>query len=62
MGKNGFEIIKGHQPLHGEIQKGCPYYDRCEMKFDRCKDERPELIDLGEIYNFFDIKNVNEVK
>ena len=44
---NGFEIIKGHQPLHGEIPKGCPYYDRCEMRFDRCKDERPELIDLG---------------
>ena len=45
---NGFEIIKGHQPLHGEIQKGCPYYDRCEMRFERCKEERPELIDLGE--------------
>ena len=45
---NGFEIIKGHQPLHGEIQKGCPYYDRCEMRFDRCREERPELIDLGE--------------
>ena len=45
--KKGFELIKGHQPLHGEIQQGCPYYDRCEMKFDRCKDERPELIDLG---------------
>ena len=44
---NGFEIIKGHQPLHGEIQKGCPYYDRCEMRFDRCKEERPELLDLG---------------
>jgi peptide/nickel transport system ATP-binding protein len=44
---NGFELIKGHQPLHGEIGEGCPYYARCEMRFDRCKDERPELIDLG---------------
>ncbi|WP_295722808.1 ABC transporter ATP-binding protein [uncultured Methanobrevibacter sp.] len=44
---NGFELIKGHQPLHGEISKGCPYYNRCEMRFDRCKEERPELIDLG---------------
>ena len=44
---NGFELIKGHQPLHGEIPNGCPYYERCEMKLDRCKDERPELIDLG---------------
>ena len=44
---NGFNLTKGHQPLHGEIPNGCPYYDRCEMRFDRCKDERPELIDLG---------------
>ena len=43
---NGFELTKGHQPLHGEIVKGCPYYDRCEMRFDRCKQERPQLIDL----------------
>lgn len=45
--KNGFELIEGHQPLHGEMPNGCPYYNRCEMKFDRCKEERPELIDLG---------------
>ena len=44
---NGFELTRGHQPLHGEITQGCPFYDRCEMKFDRCKNERPELIDLG---------------
>ena len=44
---NGFELTKGHQPLHGEISEGCPYYNRCEMAFDRCKKERPQLIDLG---------------
>ena len=44
---NGFELVKGHQPLHGEIPEGCPFYDRCEMAFDRCKKERPELISLG---------------
>ena len=44
---NGFEVIKGHQPLHGEIIQGCPFYDRCDMKFDRCKEERPELVDVG---------------
>lgn len=44
---NGFNLTKGHQPLHGEITEGCPFYDRCEMRFDRCKNERPELIDLG---------------
>ena len=45
---NGFELTKGHQPLHGEIPNGCPYYDRCDMRFDRCKQERPELLDLGD--------------
>ena len=44
---NGFKLTKGHQPLHGEIPNGCPYYDRCEMALERCKEERPELIDLG---------------
>ena len=45
---NGFELTKGHQPLHGEIPTGCPYYNRCDMKFDRCSQERPELVNLGE--------------
>ena len=44
---NGFERTKGHQPLHGEIPNGCPYYDRCEMAFDKCKQERPQLISIG---------------
>lgn len=44
---NGFKLTKGHQPLHGEIPEGCPYYSRCEMAFDRCKNERPQLISLG---------------
>ena len=44
---NGFELTKGHQPLHGEIPEGCPYYNRCEMAFDRCKSERPRLISIG---------------
>ncbi|MBQ2961839.1 MAG: ABC transporter ATP-binding protein [Methanobrevibacter sp.] len=44
---NGFEVIEGYQPLHGEIIEGCPYYDRCDMRFERCKKERPELVDIG---------------
>ncbi len=44
---NGFELTPGHQPLHGEIPNGCPYYNRCDMRFDRCENERPKLIDLG---------------
>ena len=44
---NGFELTPGHQPLHGEIPNGCPYYNRCDMRFNRCENERPKLIDLG---------------
>ena len=44
---NGFHLTHGHQPLHGEIPKGCPYYERCEMRFEKCKSECPQLIDLG---------------
>ncbi len=44
---NGFKLTKGHQPLHGEIPKGCPYYDRCEIRLDKCSEERPQLINLG---------------
>lgn len=44
---NGFNLTKGHQPLHGEILKGCPYYDRCEIRMDICGEKRPELIDFG---------------
>lgn len=44
---NGFNLTKGHQPLHGEMSKGCPYYERCELRMEICKEERPELIDLG---------------
>ena len=33
--------------VNGEIPEGCPYYSRCEMAFDRCKNERPQLISLG---------------
>ena len=44
---NGFELTKGHQPLHGEIQTGCPYYDRCDSPLEICNSQRPQLIDLG---------------
>ena len=45
--ENGFELTEGHQPLHGDIPVGCPYYDRCDDPLEKCKDERPELYDLG---------------
>ena len=45
---NGFELTKGHQPLHGEIPVGCPYYDRCPHKLEKCDKERPFLFPIDE--------------
>lgn len=39
--RNGFKLTEGVQPL-GEIP-GCPYYENCPIRTDRCKNERPEL-------------------
>ena len=46
--ENGFNLTEGHQPLHGEIPEGCPYYERCPNPMDKCLNERPELINLGD--------------
>ena len=45
---NGFELTKGHQPLHGEIPQGCPYFDRCSHKLEKCDKIRPNLIPVDE--------------
>ena len=45
---NGFELTKGHQPLHGEIPVGCPYYERCPHKLENCDKERPFLFPIDE--------------
>ncbi len=45
--RNGFNLTKGNQPLHAEVVDSCPYYDRCEMKMDICKNNLPPLTDLG---------------
>ena len=45
---NGFVLTKGHQPLHGEIPQGCPYFDRCSHKLEKCDKIRPNLIPVDE--------------
>ncbi|AGN16106.1 ABC transporter ATP-binding protein [Methanobrevibacter sp. AbM4] len=44
--QNGFKLTEGHQPLHGEVINGCPYYRYCENKIDICENLKPELIDV----------------
>ncbi len=40
--RNGFNYAEGVQPL--EAVKGCPYYENCPVRLDKCENEKPELI------------------
>jgi peptide/nickel transport system ATP-binding protein len=39
--------IDGAMPRLSAIPKGCAYNPRCPQVFDRCRAERPELLDAG---------------
>jgi peptide/nickel transport system ATP-binding protein len=39
--------IDGAMPRLSAIPKGCPYNPRCPKVFDRCREERPELMPAG---------------
>lgn len=39
--------IEGSMPRLTEIPAGCAFNPRCPKAFDRCRQERPDLIDLG---------------
>jgi peptide/nickel transport system ATP-binding protein len=39
--------IPGAMPRLTAIPKGCAFNPRCERVFDRCREERPELLDAG---------------
>jgi peptide/nickel transport system ATP-binding protein len=40
--------IEGAMPRLSAIPRGCAYNPRCPRVFDRCRAERPELLDAGE--------------
>ena len=39
--RNGFNYAPGVQPL--EVLSGCPYYENCPDRFDKCKNNIPKL-------------------
>ena len=43
--RNGFKLTEGVQPL--EDVSGCPYYENCPIRFDKCEKNKPELIEYG---------------
>lgn len=40
-------ILKGDVPSPDKERHNCYFYDRCPKKFDRCKDNIPALIEVG---------------
>ena len=41
--RNGFNFTEGVQPLDDVL--GCPYYENCPVRLDKCKDNKPQLLD-----------------
>jgi len=46
-GKDQLSHIRGAMPRLQEIPPGCSFHPRCPEAFDRCKVERPDLMDAG---------------
>jgi oligopeptide transport system ATP-binding protein len=42
------EVIEGVPPDLINTPRGCPFYPRCSFRVDRCKDEMPPLMSVGE--------------
>ncbi|MBC8199875.1 MAG: ABC transporter ATP-binding protein [Desulfobacterales bacterium] len=45
--KGRLKAIPGQVPSALNYPSGCHFFDRCPDAFDRCRDEKPKLIDLG---------------
>lgn len=57
--KNGFNLTEGVQPL--EDLPGCPYWENCPIRLDKCKDNKPELVDHdGIMIRCFNFKGAND--
>lgn len=57
--RNGFNFAEGVQPL--EVVDGCPYYENCPIRSDRCNREKPELIEHeGIMIRCFNFREAND--
>ncbi len=57
--KNGFNLTEGVQPL--DDVPGCPYYENCPIRLDKCEKNKPELIDCeGIMIRCFNFEEVND--
>lgn len=57
--KNGFNLTEGVQPL--EDLPGCPYYENCPMRLDKCEKTKPNLIEHeGVMIRCFNFEGAND--
>jgi len=57
--RNGFNLTEGVQPL--DEGPGCPYYENCPIRLDKCEKNKPELIDHeGVMIRCFNFEEVND--
>ncbi len=57
--KNGFKLTEGVQPL--DEVPGCPYYENCPIRLDKCANTKPELENHdGIMIRCFNYKEVND--
>ena len=57
--RNGFKLTEGVQPL-GEVP-GCPYYENCPIRLDKCENTKPELTEHeGVMIRCFNFKEAND--
>ena len=57
--RNGFNLTEGVQPL--DEVPGCPYYENCPIRMDKCEKNKPALIDNdGIMIRCFNFEEVND--
>lgn len=57
--KNGFKLTEGVQPL--EDLPGCPYWENCPVRLDKCEKNKPELVEHdGVMIRCFNYEGVND--
>jgi len=39
--------IPGSVPLAGSVKKGCPFYERCSLRIEKCINEMPPMFSFG---------------
>lgn len=57
--ENGFKLTEGVQPLDDVV--GCPYWENCPVRLDKCEKNKPKLINHnGIMIRCFNYEGVND--